>query len=157
MKLIPLNTFFKGFILMFVLFSIASCNNGSGKYERAILVGQWRESSHGNREVDLNHAITLILNNDKSCSITVPNVTSFKGSWSTANIDTIEVLAIKNSLQISSDTAYYSYRKSTYKDDYYPYYFFRINRAEKGKLYLVDMSSRYSSDLYVEHLLKPQE
>ena len=78
--------------------------------------------------------------------------TALSGTWSTGNFDTSEFLALKYEYGVGAiDADYYGGK------EFSMYYFFKINNAMKGKLYLVDMSNENQNERIKEHLFKPME
>ena len=100
----------------------------------------------------------MSLNNDNTFSMYMPwSRYSFSGTWTITNEDTTTLLVLKNKLAINNKSDYDEFQKVNYNGDYRRYYFFRVNKAVKGKLYLTDVTTTSAYDASKEHLLKPQE
>jgi hypothetical protein len=138
--------------IIVISFLFVQCRN-SPKYNRDLFIGSWREARHTDRSFDDRYSIELKLNADNSYSLDIPSEkTSLSGTWSLGGFDTTTIIALKYQYSVKEMDANY-YGGSTFP----MYYLFKVNNATKGKLYLVNMSSRYQDENIKEHLFKPQE
>ena len=132
---------------------------GKSMHNKDLFFGTWREVRHGDGyDFDDRYAITMTLNKDNTFALYIPwRRFKFSGTWTIADVDTTMLLVLKNNIDINNRADYDAFQKDYYNQDYQRYYFFKINKAEKGKLYLTDATTRRSYDASKEHLFKPQE
>ena len=144
--------------IIVISFLFIQCSN-SKKYSKDLFVGTWREVRHGDdNSFDDKYAISISLNNNNTFSLSMPGERyPFSGTWAIADVDTTTILVLKNKLEINNRADYDDFQKNNYNQGYRRYYFFRVNKAMKGKLYLADVTTTDAYDASKEHLLKPQE
>jgi hypothetical protein len=153
-----MNIFHKVVTVSFVIITLAlsltfnSCNSASKYNNRDLFVGYWREVRHDETFDDRN-AIELKLNADSTYKLYIHSErTRLTGTWSLGSFDTTSILVLKYQLRVRDmDSSYYG------GSQFPMYYMFKVNNAVKGKLYLVNMSSRYGEENIREHLFKPVE
>jgi hypothetical protein len=150
--------FFTAIIIGLTFLHLSSCDQSSQRCNKSLFVGSWREAQHGDNFFDEKYAILLALNKDNTFSLSIPwGRTSITGTWAVTDIDTTTILALKNSIEINNANDYNNFHQTNPRDDYHRYYFYRVNKAEKGKIYLLDITTTNAYEGSIEHLFKPQE
>ena len=153
-----MNVFHKVLTVIFAIITLTvsltfnSCNPASKRNNRALFVGSWREARH-DETFDDRYAIELKLNADSTYKLYIrAERTELTGTWSLGSFDTTSILVLKYQVRVRDmDSSYYG------GSQFPMYYMFKVNNAVKGKLYLVNMSSRYENENIREHLFKPIE
>lgn len=145
-------------LIVLLITGLLSCKESGSKLDRKLFIGNWREVRHLENPYDEDRVIRMTINEDGTCTMNLPyRSISITGRWYLTSVDTVHMFAIRNDQEINSVKESEDLRYKTGQERYFRYYFLKINKAEKGKLYITDISINEAYEGSYEHLLMPVE